>query len=263
MSYSHNSHGTHGKGQYCGITAPYCPPPACPPMEPMPCMDHCPQPESCCSSQKAHKVPLHKAMPWPKPVKPCPPSYQNGAVCPLPPMKPSKPKCESVLLQKIVCCEKRHIPQLCTRLELEGLCACPPYRLLSVQPSGAQPWWSPLESHGPDARHHIKVFIPVCCQVCDGEGHPHTATTVVEAEVSYRPCCPPSDCSHANLFIVPWVRLTGGDVCSEEAVFCVQLEVSLEIYLLRPQPCAMHRPEPACPELPLYPIPPHWQRNDW
>ena len=258
MSYSYNHHGKHG-GE-CGITAPYCPPPACPPIQPLPCMDCCP-PDPCCPKYKPSKAPLHKAVSWPEPVKPCPPSHQAGAVCPVPPMKPGKPKCESVLLQKIIGCEKRHIPQLCARLALEGLCACPPYRLLSVMPSGAQPWWSPLESHGPDARHHIRVFIPVCCQVCDGEGGTHTATAVVEMEVSYRPCghCPDS----ANLFIVPCVRLIGGDVCSEDTVFCVQLEVNLEIYLLRPQPCAMHRPEPACPELPLYPIPPHWQRNGW
>ena len=244
-----------------GITAPYCPPPACPPMKPLPCMDCCP-PEPCCQQHKPSKAPLHKAITWPKPVKPCPPPHHSGVVCPLPPMKPSKPKCESVLLQKIVCCEKRHIPQLCARLELQGLCSCPPYRLLSVQPSGAQPWWTPLESHGPDSRNHIRVSIPVCCQVCDGEGCTHTVTSVVEAEVSYRPCCPQAD-GRSSLFIVPCVRLTGGDVCSEDPVFCVQLEVSLEMYLLRPEPCAMHRPEPACPELPLYPIPPHWQRNEW
>jgi len=204
--------------------------------------------------------PLQAAM-WPSPVKACPPNHQIGVICPQPPMKPAKPKCESVLLQKILCCEKRHIPQLCVRLELHDLCACPPYRLLSVQQSGAQPWWTPMESHGPDARQHIKVSIPVCCQVCDGEGRTHSATAVVEAEVSYKPCCPQAESWRSSLFIVPCVRLTGGDVCSEDACFCVQLEVSLEIYLLRPEPCAMHRPEPACPELPLYPIPPHWQRN--
>ena len=252
MSYSKHSHHPHCHAM-CGITAPYCPPPACPPAQPMPCMDCCPS----ASGSGCAEPPLHKASPWPKPIKPCPPPHQSGVVCPKPPMKPVKPKCESVLLQKIVSCEKRYIPQLCAKLELACMQGCPPYRLLAVHQSGAQPWWTPVECQTPDARQHIRVSIPVCCQVCDGEGRTHQVTSVVEAEVSYRSC----ENKRSSLFIVPCVRLAGGDVCSDDACFCVQLEIELEIYLLRPEPCAMHRPEPACPELPLYPIPPQWHRH--
>lgn len=255
MSYHPKYSGKHGGDEQCGITAPYCPPPACPPIHPMPCMDACPPPQMVCPDS-----PMHKAAAWPRPVKPCPPAHQSGVACPKPPMKPAKPKCESVLLQKIICCEKRHIPQLCTRIQLTECSGCAPYRLLSVQPSGAQPWWTPVENHAPDARRQIRVSIPVCCQVCDGEGRTFCASTVVEAEVSYRSGC--GDSGRVSLFIVPCVRLTGGDVCSEDGCFCVQLEVNLELYLLKPEPCAMHRPEPACPELPLYPVPAQWQRWD-
>ena len=260
MSYAQKDHGMHGGGGCCGITAPYCPPPACPPIRPLPPMDPCP-PAHGCHPEKSCQHPMHKASPWPKPVKPCPPPHHCGTVCPAAPMKPVKQKCESVLLQKIVCCEKRHIPQLCARLEWSEMCTCPPYRLISVLASGAQPWWSPVESHGPDARQHIRVFIPVCCRICDGEGIHHTLTAVVEAEISYRPCVTSLDST--NLFIIPCVRLTGGEACAEEPCFCVNLEVDLEIYQLRPQPCAMHRPEPSCPELPLYPVPPQWHRHEW
>ncbi len=240
-----------------GITAPYCPPPACPPMEPMGPMDCCPQrPGAPCGPSRP---PMHKAVHWPRPVKPTPPAHHSGVVCQPTICRPQKPHSESVLLQKIICCERRNIPQLCTRLALDGLPACarPPYRLMAVQQSGAQPWWTPLDHQGPDVRQHIRICIPVCCQVCDCEGKMYHATAVVEAEVSYRM---PTENWRCSLFIVPSVRLCGGDVCAEEACFCVKLEICLELYLLRPEPCAMHRPEPPCPELPLYPIPPDWQR---
>ena len=253
MTYSRKCSGKHEGEEWYGITAPYCPPPACPPVRPMPCMDSCPPPPKAACPD----VPMHKAAVWPRPVKACPPAHQSGVVCPKPPMKPIKPKCESILLQKIVSCEKRHIPQLCTRLELSNLSGRAPYRLLSVQQSGAQPWWTPVDNHAPDTRQHIRLSIPVCCQVCDSEGRTHSASAVVEVEVSYR--AGGTDNGRNSLFIVPCVRLTGGDVCSDTGCFCVQLEVSVELYLLRPEPCTMHHPEPVCPELPLYPMPMQWQ----
>lgn len=244
----------YGKGQRnrCeGISAPYCPPPCCEEHpRPMP-MDACHEPV------KPAKAPLRKAALWPRPVSACPPPHYSGVVCRKQELKPAKPKCDSVLLQKIVCCEKRTIPRLCTRIVPEGLpeCACPPYTLTGLSQSGAQPWWRPLESHGPDVRSHICVSIPVCCRICDGEGRSFHTSAVVEAEVSYRQPCHPADSWRSSVFIVPCVRMTGGDTCSEDGSFCVELEIHLEIYLLRPEPCAMHRPEPPCPELPLYPEP--------
>ncbi len=257
MSHSTNHYGKHGGGHACGITAPYCPPPACPPPMPMACME---PPCEVCRKPKAQ--PLERAAYWPRPIKPCPPPYQTGVVCVPPPVKPAVPKCENVLMQKILCCEKRHIPQLCVRLEWCELKGCPPYRLTAVHQSGAQPWWKPLESHGPDARRHILVSIPVCCQICDREGKMQHMTAVAEAEVSLRGCGTQAENWHSSLFIVPCVRLAGGDVCSEDGCFCVQLEVTLEIYLLRPEPCAVHYPEAVCPDLPLYPMP-RSPRHPW
>ncbi len=263
MVYANNHGGMPPRRPECsseGITAPYCPPPCCPPVAPMKPMEECacrkPEPKQGFLSAEG-KQPLHKAVAWPRPVMPSPPHHHSGVICPSPAVKPPKQKCESVLLQKIISCERRNIPQLCVRLLLEGLpeCATPPYQLTMVQQSGAQPWWTPLESHGPDTRYHIRVHIPVCCQVRDSCGTSYQASAVVEAEVSFRSPVPSSECWRHSLFIVPGVRLVGGEVCSDDCVFCVTVEVCLEIFLLRPEPCAMRRQEPPCPELPLYPQP--------
>ncbi len=252
MKYSEHPRHEHGRHMPCreGITAPYCPPPVCEPLCPPIPMER----GECCAPPD---LPQHKAVHWPRAVAACPPKHYSGVVCAAPPPKPAKPLCENVLLQKIVCCEKRSIPQLCTRIVPDDLpaCACAPYTLLSLTQSGAQPWWSPVESHGPDARSHIRVFIPVCCQLCDGEGKTLHTTAVVEAEVSYRPACPPHEHWRNNLFIVPCLRLTGGDRCSDDGSFCVQLEIHLEIYVLRPEPCAMHRHASPEKPIPLYPQP--------
>lgn len=249
-------HKACGKHRCDGITAPYCPPPLCSapavqmPMENCGC-EVCPQPSN---------NPMHKASYWPRPIKACSPPHYSGVVCGKLPMKPRKPRCENILLQKIVCCEKRTIPNLCTQITLEGLppCTCSPYRLEWMQQSGAQPWWTPVETQGPDMRNHILVSIPVCCVVIDGEGNRHHASAVVQAEVSYKAGGYGKENWRNSLFIVPCIRMLGGDVCSDNLTFCIRVEIHMEIYLLRPEPCAVQPPEPVCEEMPLYPIPACW-----
>lgn len=247
MKYNDHMPCENQRHKHCGITAPYCPPPVCEPCREMMPMDRC----QCTAEDKA---PLHKAIHWPRNVAACPPKHYSGVVCTTPPPKPVKPVCENVLLQKIVGCERRSIPQLCVRISPElPPCAEGPYTLTALTQSGAQPWWVPAESHGPDARSHIRVFIPVCCRLCDREGKTIHTNAVVEAEVSYRHNCHPAENWRMNLFIIPCLRMTGGDMCSEDGTFCVQLEIHLEIYMLKPEPCAMQRHMP--PEKPLYPQP--------
>lgn len=253
MKYAeHPHHGDrHDRCRCDGITAPYCPPPVCEPC-------HKPMPQDSCREERLceHRVPLQKANAWPRRPAACPPVHYSGVVCKQPP-KPEKPICENVLLQKIIACERRSIPQLCTQVKPDRLpdCACPPYTLLSLTQSGAQPWWSPVEHHCPDQRSYIKVFIPVCLKLCDSEGRTWHTTAVVEAEVSYRPPMGYGEHRSGSLFIVPCLRLTGGERCSESGTFCVQLEICLELYVLRPEPCAMHHHELPEKPLPLYPQP--------
>ena len=172
------------------------------------------------------------------------------------------PRQENVLLPKIVACERRTIPCLCTELTLEDLpcCAVPPFQLLKVRQSGAQPWWRPVDRPGEYQRMHMKICIPVCAEVKDSCGKCYHASGVVEAEVFVKNVCSPCDTWHQQVFIFPCVMLLPGCECSESCTFCVKLEIQLEIYLLRPEPCAVKkadRPEKPCPDLPMYPQPCH------
>jgi len=166
-------------------------------------------------------------------------------------------KHESVLLPKIIACEKRNIPQLCTEVALEDIpCyASAPYRLCSLRQSGAQPWWRPLDNGGNHQRMRIVVCIPVCAQLTDSCGKCFHATGVVEAEVSVGMRCMPCDGWKQQLFIVPCLRLLKAEECSRDVCFRVEVEVQLEIYLLKPEPCMVKKGEPACPDMPMYPQP--------
>ena len=102
---------------------------------------------------------------------------------------------------------------------------------------------------------HIRVCIPVCCQVMDACERLHSASAVVKVEAALRLGCQPSECWRYQLLFIPYVRLLDAECSGECSVFRARLEVQLEWYQLRPEVCGMRRPEPACPELPLYPPP--------
>jgi len=176
------------------------------------------------------------------------------------PRPPRPPKCitgPNVLLDRIICSERKCFPSLCTHLTVTDLpCrAQAPFSLLMVQQSGANPWWMPLENSGPCSRLCIRVCIPVCCQIRDACGCFFSGAGVVEVETCLSPTCAPSECWRHTLVIVPCVRLCSPPVCSQDCVFTVQLEVSLDLYLIRPEPFQIRASQPACPDLPLYPQP--------
>ncbi len=198
-------------------------------------------------------MPCTPSRPFPPPR---PPGYRPPSSCP-PPPKPCRGGTESALLPKVAAWERCRIPCLSTELRLEGLpcCAEGPCRLLMVQQSGAQPWWEPAEQPCGEHRMHIRVCIPVCCQVMDACERLHSASAVVKVEATLRLGCPPSECWRYQLLFIPYVRLLDAECSGECSVFRARLEVQLEWYQLRPEVCGMRRPEPACPELPLYPPP--------
>lgn len=187
-----------------------------------------------------------KPYPPPRPPRPCPPPKPCGCA-----------ERKEILLQRVVARERRSIPCLCTELKLEELspCAQAPFRVLMVQQSGKQPWWTPLDGGCGDRRLRIRVFIPVCCQVMDAQQKLYCASAVVETETTLQPPCPPSECWKHQLVVVPCVRLLECAECCDCAPCRVKLEVQLEVYLLHPETGTMRKPEPACPELPLYPQP--------
>lgn len=182
--------------------------------------------------------------------------------------KPKPPRPQSVLLNRILCCEKRAFHCLCATLDIGEIPSrfTPPFTLEMVQQSGAPPWWTPLEGGVCDKRLPVCVTIPVCCQIRDACGKLFSAISRVSVETSLTPACPLSECWQYQLIIVPCVRLK---CCSPQDNSCAleaQLEVLLEIFMTQLTPFQICRQKPECPELPLYPQPklspnsPHWQR---
>lgn len=195
-----------------------------------------------------------------------PPCGRSCDPCRPPPPRPPKP--QSVLLQKILCCDEKHYPNLCVALQMDDIPRCrkPPFTLEMVQQSGAQPWWTPLENQSCRAGLQIRVTIPVCCQLRDACGQLFSAMSEVCVECGLSPACPPSECWRHQLVFSPCVRLKGCPPVSTDGCFEARLEATLAVYMTKPTPCQMHKPKPDCPELPLYPQPrqpppsPRWQR---
>ena len=59
----------------------------------------------------------------------------------------------------------------------------------------------------------------------------------------------------ADVAIPEGAEVICAEGCSDGPTFQVRLQIALDIYAVRPEPCMLRRPEPACPDLPLYPPP--------
>lgn len=177
---------------------------------------------------------------------------QHECCCPR--CRPERPAPnQSVLLPRVIASGREWLHRACVELQVEGLscCAKPPLALVSVAPSGA-PAWEPVG----DGRHlRFRVSIPLACQVRDGCGDMHQGKSCISVEVCLRQACTGADPWRGSLLVLPCVRLICAE-CSQGACFSAQLEVAVEAYLLRWEPCATGIPcKPTCPELPLYPPP--------
>ncbi len=225
----------------CAPCPPPCPapcPPPCPPPCPAPCPAPCPPP--------------------------CPAPCPQLCSPPFPPCPP-KDRCKhehepaQVLLPRIICSGREWQRRLCTKLSVSCLpdCAKPPFQLISVQQSGAQPWWEPSKKNAGWGQAIFHVFIPVCACVRDASGCEYFCPAVVEMDACLRLKCAPNECWRYNLIIVPCVRLVCAPVCSNDLCFDVELEVVLELFLIHWEPCFTRPPKPECKEKPLYPQPCH------
>ena len=164
-----------------------------------------------------------------------------------------QPPMQGILLPKIIASGREWQRRCCVELRVEDLprCAKPPFALCSVSPCG-EVSWEPLPGSRP-LRFRVKV--PLICQVRDACGCLHSGLAAISAEVCLTPCCPLPECWRANLTVLPCVRLVCAE-CSQDCCFTAQLEVLVEAYLLRWEPCPTDVPcKPRCPELPLYPQP--------
>ncbi len=177
---------------------------------------------------------------------------QHECCCPL--CKPGRPApTPSVLLPRILASGRECLRRSCVNLQVEGLPCCvrPPFALVSVSPAG-EPAWAPC---GEGRALRFQVEIPLLCQVRDGCGSLHQGRSAISTQVCLRPGCPAPECWRASLQVLPCVRLICAE-CSQTACFAAQLEVLVEAYMLRWEPCATGIPcKPPCPELPLYPPP--------
>lgn len=176
---------------------------------------------------------------------------QHACCCPE--CKPPKPApCQGFLLPKIIASGREWLRRSCVTLQVEGLpcCAKPPFTLCSVSPCG-EPEWEPLDGRA----LRFRVKLPLLCQVRDACGCLHSGQAAISVEVCLTPTCPAPECWRSCMTVLPCVRLVCAD-CSQDGCFNTQLEVLVEAYLLRWEPCMTNLPcKPKCPELPLYPQP--------
>ena len=148
-------------------------------------------------------------------------------------------------MQRIVACEKRSIPCLCTEWCFDG---CTAGCIQQVSVSGA-PCWT-MENGG-----LIRLTLPVSVRLCDSCGRCFTqsASVDVQTDLPHSFLCAMDD-PRNTLLILPCVRLLRAE-CASAGCFRVQLCISLDLYLLRYEALCCGHPKPQCPQLPLYPQP--------
>lgn len=164
------------------------------------------------------------------------------------------PQPSGVLLNRIVACEKRVIPRLCTVLDAFGLPECvQPVRLQSIFPANDPPAWTILGECDPCGRIPMCVSIPLRLLLADSCGRTYPASAMLDVETWLpRAFADSWDC---RMQILPSVQLLCRECMSCDTRFEVQLHVTLDLYLLRPEVFHMKPPRPSCPDLPLYPPP--------
>lgn len=164
------------------------------------------------------------------------------------PPKPPHPRPappQGYLMQKIIACEKRSMPCLCTEWCFDS---CSADCIQSISGPGT-PCWT-IENGCT-----LRISIPLNVRLCDSCGRCHTQQTSVDVEtdLSRHFLCGMDD-PRNTLLILPCVRLIHAE-CTCSGCFRVQLAVSLDIYLLRFEAIHCGQPKPQCPQLPLYPPP--------
>lgn len=213
-------------------------PPPCP--RPAPCPPQTCQCDECLSRDCGPRCA--------PPVVPCRPS---------PCCYPSKPfPSNGFLLPRIVAAGREWQRRCQLTLAVDGLPlgAEAPLTLLEVTACG-QPSWETLECDDPRALA-LRVRVPLACQVRDRNNRCYTGRSAITVDVRMRMSCPRSECWRGNVMVLPCVRLICVPCPEETPSFDVLLEVLVEAYMTRWEPCLSGEPQkPCCPDLPLFPQP--------
>lgn len=184
----------------------------------------------------------------------CPPDACRCGCCQT--IRPPQPDCRSYLLPRIIACGREWLRNCQACLPIEGLptCAEPPFKLIAVHAVGEPSW---LQQTDPARRLLcLHVTIPLLCQVEDCRGCMHCGRSCVEVDTTLHLPIHPSECWRNSLMVLPCVRLICAACPVETPAFQAQLEIHLESYMIRWEPCTSTLPKPECPpSLPLYPPP--------
>ena len=178
---------------------------------------------------------------------------------PKPPPAPQRPSGGyEILLPRIVSHERRVLPCLCTELVLPACGCCGSHhRLVSLEAGCEPPVWKAAGPRDNCGRTPVCITLPVSAVLSGCDGNCHTACGVIEADtwLPVSDACAP--CAPSAVWILPCIQLLHAEPCTSDGKYAVQLRVTLDIYLLCPEPVRIGRTAPACPQLPLYPPPIH------
>lgn len=150
--------------------------------------------------------------------------------CCRPPAPPCPRPCW--LLPRVVGASRDTFRCMAACIAVEGLpCGLRgPFAVLSIEPAGepriAPPCGCRSVSRCADA------VIPLAVWICDGCGGRFCGTAELRIRVRV-PSCPPG----ANLIAQADVRFIGGDTAPCRPVFDVRLEVCVDVYAVRMEPC--------------------------
>ncbi len=237
----------------CGTSCPPCPPTCgapCPPAQPP-----CPPPKPDCGCAQAPTCPAlppcPPPRPFPRPPKPtCPPCDCAADSC----AGTSRPQ-GGYLLPQIVAWGREWKRRWHVCLTVEGIpdCARPPFTLLSVSASQDSCTWEVIPQPV-CSRMLLRVTLPLVCQVRDCTGCVYQGSARVETEVCLQLSARGQESWRTSMMVLPCVRLVSLPCASNDLCFDAQLELLVEAYLTRWEPCMPCGQRPVCPpDLPLYP----------
>lgn len=210
------------------------------------------RPSCCCQERPAPPCPPQTCGCGECRCAPPPPPCRPPVVCP-----PQRPlPSGGFLLPRIVAAGREWQRRCSLTLKVDGLPtdAEAPLTLLEVTACG-QPTWETLDCDDPRATW-LHVHVPLSCLVRDRCNRVYTGRSAITVDVRLRHTHPRSECWRSNLMVLPCVRLICIPCSSETACFDVLLEVLVEAYMTRWEPCLSgEQPKPCCPDLPLFPQP--------